>query len=45
MMSGCSYSFGASGVEDLLRAPQFSGQTNQVQKALTAYLGESPQLK
>ena len=45
MLSGCSYSFGASGVEDLLRAPQFSGQTNQVQKALTAYLGESPQLK
>lgn len=45
LLSGCSYSFGASGVEDLLRAPQFSGQTNQVQKALTAYLGESPQLK
>ncbi len=44
LLSGCS-SLGAAGVEELLRAPQFGGQTSQVQKALATYLGESPQLK
>lgn len=34
-----------TGVEELLRAPQLSGQQNQVEKALIAYLGETPQMK
>ena len=43
-LSGCNY-MGSTAVEDLLRAPQFSGQLNQIHKALSAYLGEAPQLK
>lgn len=43
LFSGCSSS--PTGVDELLRAPQFTGQQSQVQKALAGYLGESPQLK
>ncbi|MBQ5754171.1 MAG: hypothetical protein IIV90_00730, partial [Oscillospiraceae bacterium] len=42
--SGCMPGAGAN-VSELLRAPQFSGQYSQVQKALNAYLGEPAQLK
>ena len=42
LLTGCA---GTSTVEDLLRAPQLSTQLAVVQKALNAWLGESPQLK
>ena len=35
----------SGGVEELLRAPQLAGPQTNVQRALTAYLGEAPQLK
>ena len=43
LLSGCSMA--PAGVDELLRAPQLTGEQSQVQKALTAYLGEAPQLK
>ncbi len=45
LLAGCSLSGGNTSVEELLRAPQLSGQHSQVQKALDSYLGESAQLK
>lgn len=42
-LAGCGAA--PAGVEDLLRAPQLDGQQNQVEKALVAYLGETPQMK
>lgn len=46
MLSGCTVlEDKATGVEELLRAPQLPGQYSQVQKALNSYLGESAQLK
>ena len=44
LLTGCSLTSTPS-VEELLRAPQLSGQHSQVQKALDSYLGESAQLK
>lgn len=41
--SGCTAS--PAGVDTLLRAPRVMGEQSGVHKALTAYLGESPQLK
>lgn len=43
LLAGCSAT--PAGVEDLLRAPQLDGQQNEVEKALIAYLGETPQMK
>lgn len=43
LFSGCSMA--PAGVDELLRAPQLTGEQSQVQKALIAYLGETPQLK
>ncbi len=43
LLAGCSNQ--PTGVDDLLRAPQFGGSLQKVQKALTSYLGEAPQLK
>ena len=43
LLAGCSAA--PAGVEDLLRAPQLDGQQNEVEKALIAYLGETPQMK
>ena len=45
LLAGCSLSTATPSVEELLRAPQLSGQHSQVQKALDSYLGESAQLK
>ena len=42
-LAGCAVQ--PVGVEDLLRAPQLIGQRSSVQKALSSYLGEVPQLK
>lgn len=44
LLCGCANTM-SGGVEELLRAPQWTGPQNSVQKALTAYLGEAPQLK
>ncbi|TCL57770.1 hypothetical protein [Allofournierella massiliensis] len=44
LLCGCTGSM-SSGVEELLRAPQLAGPQSSVQKAITAYLGEAPQLK
>lgn len=44
LLCGCASSM-SGGVEELLRAPQLAGPQTNVQKALTAYLGEAPQLK
>lgn len=44
LLVGCSLS-ATGNVDDLLRAPQLTGKQNQVQKAIIAYLGESPQFK
>lgn len=44
LLCGCTSAM-SSGVEELLRAPQLAGPQSNVQKALTAYLGEAPQLK
>ena len=43
LLAGCGAA--PAGVEDLLRAPQLDGQQNEVEKALIAYLGETPQMK
>ena len=43
LLTGCMSK--PTGVDDLLRAPQLNGQQSGVQKALAAYLGETPQLK
>ena len=43
LLAGCGAS--PAGVEELLRAPQLDGQQDQVEKALIAYLGETPQMK
>lgn len=43
LLSGCTNL--TAGVEEMLRAPQLTGSQSQVQKALTSYLGEAPQLK
>ena len=45
VLSGCSAPFGATNVEELLRAPQPSAQQSAVQKALNSYLGETLHLK
>ena len=37
LLTGCAASAGE--VENLLRAPQLSGQTSAIQKALNSYLG------
>ncbi len=42
LLGGCT---AYSNVEDLLRAPQIQGPQSEVQRALTSYLGEAPQLK
>lgn len=44
LLCGCTSAM-SGGVEELLRAPQLSGPQSNVQKALTSYLGEAPQLK
>ena len=44
LLSGCSAVTG-SDVESLLRAPQASGETNAVQKALNSALGVTATLK
>ena len=44
LLAGCGLTGNVS-VEELLRAPQLTGQHSQVQKALDSYLGESAQLK
>ena len=43
LLAGCGAA--PAGVEELLRAPQLSGEQNRVQQALAAYLGEAPQMK
>lgn len=43
LLSACGVA--PAGVDELLRAPQLTGEQSQVQKALIAYLGEAPQLK
>lgn len=43
LLTGCMNK--PAGVDDLLRAPRLNGQQSGVQKALAAYLGETPQLK
>lgn len=45
LLTGCSLSGTAANVDELLRAPQLSGEYSEVQRALNAYLGESAQLK
>lgn len=45
LLCGCGTSVLEGDVDKLLRAPQITGQTSEVQKALNAYLGESAQLK
>ena len=43
--AGCSGTPGNADIETLLRAPQLSGQTSAVQKALNSYLGQTATLK
>ncbi len=43
LFTGCTGAY--SGVNELLRAPRLAGPQNEIQKALTYYLGETPQLK
>ena len=44
LLCGCTLT-GTGNVDELLRAPQLSGEYSAVQKALNSYLGESAQLK
>ncbi len=44
-LGGCSFVSGGMNLDELLRAPQLSGEYSAVQKSLNAYLGESAQLK
>jgi predicted small secreted protein len=45
LLAGCSASQGSGDIDTLLRAPQLSGRTSAVQRALNSYLGESATLK
>ena len=45
LLTGCSFVGGTVNLDELLRAPQLSGEYSAVQTALNSYLGESAQLR